>query len=166
MKNLFVLLLICAPFYLQAQCKSLDKLKAKYKDVPNSVELSFDGNFLGMTNWIISENDHDQDIKNLFNSISTMQLLTIPVGKEGLTSKDLAKLKKEMQDESYQEMMVLRDGNDHINMLIKEKEGIISNLVMLIENPTDLTILDFSGAIDIANVSKLTDNINFEASLK
>lgn len=165
MKKLIILILILCPFLAQSQSKSLEKLRASYKNTPNCFDLNLAGNFLGMSDWILNAND-DEEVQTLIRSINNLQLLTLPMGDEGIDSKTLAKLRKDMSKEAYEELVVIRDGKDNINMLIKEKDGIISSLVMLIEDKEDLTILDFSGAIDLKNLSLLASKVNVDAEME
>lgn len=165
MKKLLILFLFICPYLAQSQSKSLDALRAEYKDVPNSFDMSFGGNFLGVSNWIVNEED-DKEVKELIQSIDNLHLFTLPIGEHGINIKDLKKLRKDMSKEAYEELMVIRDGKDHINMLIKEKNGIISSLVMLIEDKEDITILDFSGAIDLKNLSLLANKVNVDANIE
>lgn len=159
MKKLFILILFICPMMAHSQSKSLEALRNAYKELPNSFDLSFGGNFLGLSNYIFNEDD-DKEVKELINSIDNLHLFTLPIGEGGIGTKELIKLKKDMSKEAYEELMVIRDGKDHINMLIKEKDGIISSLVMLIEDKEDITILDFSGNIDLMNLSLLANKVN------
>lgn len=164
MKKLFILILIAAPLFAQSQSKSLEALIDRYKDLPNSFNMNFGGSFLGMSNWIMNEED-DKEVKELIKSINNMHLFTLPIGEGGVERKTLAKLRKDMGKESYEDLMAIRDGEDHINMLVKEKNGIISSLVMLIESQEELTILDFSGAIDMKNLALLANKVNIDAEI-
>ena len=165
MKKLFLLIFIISPFLAQSQSKSLEALRASYKDIPNSFDMSFGGNFLGMSNYILNEDD-DKEVKELIKSINNLHLFTLPIGEGGIDTKSLTKLRKDMSKEAYEELVVIRDGKDHINMLIKEKNGIISSLVMLIEDQQDVTILDFSGAIDLKNLSLLANKVNVDGNME
>ena len=165
MKKLFFIILISLPFLAHSQSKSLEALRASYKDIPNSFDMSFGGNFLGMSNWIINE-EGDKEVQELIKSINNMHLFTLPIGATGIDSEEVAQLKSDMSKEAYEELVVVREGKDHINMLIKEKNGVISSLVMLIEDQEDLTILDFSGAIDLKNLSLLANKVNMSASIQ
>lgn len=165
MKKLFILLLIICPFLAHSQSKSLEALRASYKDIPNTFNLSLGGNFLGMSNYIMNEED-DKEVKELIKSINNLHLFTLPIGEGGIDTQSLAKLRKDMSKEAYEELVVIRDGKDHINMLIKEKNGIVSSLVMLIEDKEDVTILDFSGAIDLKNLSLLANKVNVDGDME
>ena len=165
MKKLLILFLFTCPLLAQSQSKSLEALRAEYKDIPNSFNMSFGGNFLGMSNWILNE-EGDKEVKELIQSIDNLHLFTVPIGEGGINTKALKKLRKDMSREAYEELMVIRDGMDQINMLIKEKNGIISSLVMLIEDTEDITILDFSGAIDLDNLSLLANKVNVDADIE
>lgn len=164
MKSIFILTiaLLLPLLSLGQYSKIIDQLKNRYKDHEDVVSLSFNGNFLGMANWFTNdENEEDEAVQDLIKSIDRMNILTIPKGEKGIRENELNDLRKEVSKENFEDLMVIRDGNDRINIMVKEKDGIISHLLMVIDDDQELTILDFVGSISMDDVALLTDNVNF-----
>lgn len=161
MKNIILLFVMLLPALSMAQSRAVDQLKERFKGNEEVTSLSFSGNFLNMASWFTSDNEEDEAVKDLIKGIDRMNILTIPIGGNGIPKKEVKDLRKDISKEDFEDLMVIRDGNDRINVMIKEKDGIISHLLMLINDDQDLTILDFSGHISMDDVALLTDNVNF-----
>lgn len=62
---------------------------------------------------------------------------------------------------AYKELMVVNDGGNNIRFLTKsDGKGKISEMVMLVKGKDEMVVLDMTGTIDLATVSKLSKSMN------
>lgn len=60
----------------------------------------------------------------------------------------------------YDELMTVRDGESDIRFLIKEKGGLINELVMLIGSDSSFVAASIFGEIDLKQMSKMAKGLN------
>jgi len=62
----------------------------------------------------------------------------------------------------HEELMTVESENENIRMYTKDKKGVISSLVIVIENPTEFTLIGISGKIDLKQLASLSKTLNIE----
>jgi hypothetical protein len=60
--------------------------------------------------------------------------------------------------------MIVRDGDTDVDFLIKEKNGKISDLLLVVDEPDEFVIVSISGEIDLKTISKVTKNMDIKCS--
>lgn len=62
----------------------------------------------------------------------------------------------------YEELLTVRDGQEHVRFMIKESNNIISELLLLVGAPTEFTMLSFTGKIDLDKISSLAKTMDID----
>lgn len=63
----------------------------------------------------------------------------------------------------HEELMSVVDGTDNVQMFIKEKKkGVISSLIITIQEPTEFTMIGITGEIDLKQLSTISKTFNIE----
>lgn len=161
MKNILIAITLLMPVAGMGQSKIITELKAQFSGNEEVTSFSFGGNFLNMASWFNSDNKEEEAVKNLINGIDHLQILSIPIGKKGIREIELRELRKNINKDHFEDLMVIRDENEEINIMVKEKGGMIVNVLMVVNDNKALTLLDFSGSISREDVALLTENVNF-----
>jgi hypothetical protein len=58
--------------------------------------------------------------------------------------------------------MTIRDGNSNVRFLIKSKEDLIEELLLLVGSEEEFVMISFVGKIDLEKISKLSNSANIE----
>jgi Domain of unknown function (DUF4252) len=62
----------------------------------------------------------------------------------------------------YELLMTIRDKGDNVRFWTKESNGVISELLMLVGEPTEFTLISFVGKIDLDKISKMANKIKID----
>lgn len=99
-----------------------------------------------------------EDEQSIISDLSGLRVLT--------TEKDSQKHYRNavsMIDKSdYEELMSVEESNERVRMFTKEKNNLISSLVILTEDGGDFTLIGISGNIDLKKIASLSKTLNIE----
>ncbi len=60
----------------------------------------------------------------------------------------------------YEELLTVRDGDEHVRFWIKETNNKVDELVLLVGAPTEFTLLSFTGRIDLNKIASLSKSLD------
>ena len=69
---------------------------------------------------------------------------------------------KKISGNGYEELMEVKDAQEDMKFMIKEKDGIIDELVMVVGGNKSFFILSLYGEIDLKKISKLSKSMNIK----
>ena len=64
--------------------------------------------------------------------------------------------------QEYELLMTVRDKGSNVRFWTKESGGIINELLMLVGEPDEFTLISFVGKIDLDKISKLANKIDID----
>lgn len=152
-KIITALLLVTLAGTLSAQSE-IDRIFDKYagKDGYTTVVInSFMFKFLSN----IETNDPDyESFKKATQGIESIRILT----QDGEGSKSFGKeLLEILPREEYEELMVVKESNEEVTFLVKEKGDKISEFLLIVSSATDDdALIAITGNIDLESISSLT----------
>lgn len=135
---------------LLAQSHTTQTLHKKYDD---AFYLYFYENTLRMIN-----QDDNPEFTSLIDNIEKMKFLRLDE-KDGFSLSEYPGLLDGYKDESFEELMTMRQDGSNINVLIKEKDKVTLGLVMLIRDENSLSILDIKGSVPLNQLVSLYDKV-------
>lgn len=62
----------------------------------------------------------------------------------------------------YEELLTVRDGNEHVRIWVKDTGNIIEELLLLVGAPDEFTLLSITGKIDLDKISALSKTLDIE----
>lgn len=68
----------------------------------------------------------------------------------------------DLNKSSYEELMSVKDGGQNMKFSIKEKGGIIEELIMVAGSETKFVLLSLYGEIDLKNISKIARTLKVD----
>ncbi|MDY3068326.1 MAG: DUF4252 domain-containing protein [Parabacteroides sp.] len=147
MRIKYILMALC--LMISSVCIAQDKLFEKYgeKDGVTSVYIS-----KAMFKMIPSLDIEDLNLKNMSEKINSMQILSCE-------KKEAA---KEMENDfkkitgSYTELMRVKDDGDSVFFYTKQKGELIEELLMLVSEPDEFTVIRITGNFTIEDIQKIT----------
>lgn len=129
-----------------AQSKTTEELNKKYTD---SNVFFFYNNTLRMLN-----QKDDKDFDALIKDIEKMKLLMITKPASFVTS-DYKKLTLGYKSEAFEEIMTSRYNGKNFDVYLKEEKGETKGVVILVNDSSNLYVLDIVGRIALEKVTKL-----------
>lgn len=141
---LIVMLLVAATSY--AQSNTTESLNKKYTD---SNVFFFYNNTLRMLN-----QTDDKDFDALIKDIEKMKLLMIkkPVS---FNVKEYKSITLGYKNEAFEEIMTSRYNGKNFDVYLKEKDGKTKGVVILVNDSSNLYVLDIVGRIALDKITKL-----------
>lgn len=143
---LVVVALYSSPDVL-AQSSTTETLRKKHTDALN---LFFYNNTLRMLN-----QTDDKDFDELIRDIEKMRFLMIRKKETNFGDSDYEKLISDYRAEAFEEIMTSRHGGKNFDIFLKEKDGKTKGMLVLVNDSTNLFILDILGRIALDKVTKL-----------
>jgi hypothetical protein len=146
------------PSYIQAQSKALDALQRKYKGSEESLSLHVNGHLLRLLVWF-DGNEQDAEVKELVKGVKNVRVLKLPKNQRGINLQEFKSLKAHIRKESFDELMTFRSDDSNVDILIKEKNDLISELLLLANDKDDFVVMALRGKIDLDKVFKIAGKV-------
>lgn len=100
----------------------------------------------------------DDEEKSIIQDLTGLRMLT----SEKNTKKYYNDAMKMLTSSKYEELMSVEDGKDNVRMFTMEKGGIISSLIILIEDDEEFVMIGISGDIDLKKISSLSKTLKID----
>lgn len=130
-----------------AQSATTQNLLKKFDD---SFTLFFYKNTLRMFNQADNK-EFDELVKN----IEKMRFIIIDKDKTSFHPEDYTKLTQEYRRETYESIMTARYEGRNFDIYLKDRKGSTLGTVVLVNDSTNLYVLDILGSIDVSKASSL-----------
>ncbi len=165
MKKIFLFgLFLLAGTVALAQSKAIDKFHEKYKGDGKYLSINIEGGLLKLLTDIDTNDEEAGDFLKAISGLESINIHKIDRHESSLDEGYIESFKKEIKKEKFEELMVVHDGDSQVNFLIKESKGKISDLLMMVEETDEFFLLSFSGEIDLATLSKLSDDLDIKGA--
>jgi hypothetical protein len=108
----------------------------------------------------IPESEDEEDVMNIIRKLKGLKILTTDKyeGKDQLYQEALQTLPKE----GYDDLMVIKEGDEQIKFLISEKNGKISEFLMLIGGDENFFLMSMVGDLTLKDISRLSKTMDIE----
>ena len=106
----------------------------------------------------IKWDDVSADVKQTIQQITSLRILTT----ESNGLQYYREAVKKLNVAEYEELMTIKSDGDNIKFLAKEKNNIISELLMLVVGNDDFVLMSITGNIDLDKISKLGETLNIQ----
>ena len=151
-KNFLLLFLFIAPASLMAQSATTEALQKAHTD---ALSLFFYNNTLRMLNQA-----EDKDFDELIRDIEKMRFLMIKKDQKNFSDSDFKKLIADYKAESFEEALTSRHEGKNFDVFVREKNGRTDGMLVLINDSTNLYVLDILGRIALNKITKLYSTID------
>lgn len=156
-KILTVIIILIAPAWLRAQSSTTEALHKKHHD---ALSLFFYNNTLRMLN-----QTEDKEFDDLIRDIEKMKFLMIKKDAESFGSSDFKKLISDYKAESFEPIMTSRHEGKNFDVYLKEQGGKTKGMLVLINDSTNLYVLDILGRIALDKITKLYSTLDESADI-
>lgn len=160
MKTFFVglLLVIASNFILFGQNSAVDKLFDKYsgKEGYTSVYIS-----KYMFNLFSQINPEDKELNEVVGGLSSIKILATEDKVKNVNFHN--EIMKELPMKDYKELMVIKEKDQDLKFLVKDVNGTIVELLMIIGGSEDNAIICIQGDnINLKNISNLSKSMQID----
>jgi hypothetical protein len=110
----------------------------------------------------IPESEDEEDVMNVIRKLNGLKILT---SSEYPQRAELSqKAVKIIEDKGFEELMIIKEGEEEIKFLIHEKDGHISEFVMLIaeDEDGDFFLMSMTGNLDLEDISRLSETLDID----
>lgn len=157
MKKLILIpIIIFSAQWASAQEDAISKFFNKYSEDEKFTNIYISKRMFSMFSEIPAD-ENEKEVMEAINSLEGLRILSSD-------SVDGVKLYNEafktLNAKSFEELMVIRDGNQQLKFLIRESDGKIRELLMLSGEEKSFFILSIIGNIDLKQISKLSKTMD------
>lgn len=141
-----------------AQSKSLDDMFSKFenKNGVTSVNISKD-----MMEFVAQMDSMDSKSRNFLSKISQVKILVLnQASMDDKSSFNL--MAKSLPLSDYKELMVVKENNQNIKMMLRENQGKVSEFLLLVTGDKEQVILSIRGNIDPKDLKKLSSRMHMK----
>ena len=151
-KIVLIVSFVASSAILLAQAKATKELQDKFE---GSLSLYFYKNTLRMLN-----QSDDKDFDEMINNIEKLKFLMVEKSTKKFGDKEYRKLQRDYKTEDYETVMTGRFQGRDFDVYIKDKQGSTPGTVVLVNDSTNLYVLDMVGTIDVTKASSLFSAID------
>lgn len=143
-----------------AQGEPFNKFYAKYADNEQFTQVTVTSKMFSLFTNIEAGDPNEKEVIDAMSKLKGLKVLAAD------SSQDARKFYKEaaagFAGSAYEELMSVKNGKDDMKFMIKEANGKISELLMLVGGDTKFFFLSLYGEIDLKQISKISKSMNID----
>jgi hypothetical protein len=157
---LFAFCLMAAPLSMVAQNNAIEKFFNQYMDDEAFTVVHVTPKMFQMIAKLDIKDKDYADAKSVLQDLRGLWILTTEDNPKAPQLYKEATTKINTQE--YELLMTVRDKGDNVRFWTKESNGVINELLMLVGEPTEFTLISFVGKIDLDKISKMSNKIKID----
>lgn len=165
MKRLTLILIgLAMSFTMMAQQSFVDKYFNKFQDDESITKVTINQKMFSL---FANFEGNTEEETEFMQAISKLEGLKILVADSITNSSKMFKsVAADIEKSGYEELMSVKDGDEDVKFSIREKDGIVSEMIMLVGGKEEFVLLGLYGEIDLKNVSKIANGMNISGMHK
>ncbi len=153
---LFLMGFLCLQINAMAQSPAVENFYNEYRHAPNVIDLNFHGEIIKF-----AFQGEDKSTGDLIERISQLRIM-IMEDKNIVKKGDYRELVSNLKDDRFEELMTFREGGSDIEILLREKGAIITDVILLLNGDDEFIMLSLEGLFRFEDLNDL--NLNIEGS--
>lgn len=111
----------------------------------------------------VANESEDKEFHEITSKLKAIKILTIDSALNAQQENAFEKaLISALPPNQYKEMMIVKDGKETVKFLLNEKNGKISEFLMIVYGDSDAVLITLEGDIDLKKISKLSKTMNVD----
>ncbi|MGB1033133.1 MAG: DUF4252 domain-containing protein [Flavobacteriales bacterium] len=160
MKKFFTLLVTCCMCTMAfAQNDAIDSFFSSYADDDNFTKVTISSKMFELLMHVEAEGEDEKEMLETITKLKGMRMLVQNEVTNGETQYKSA-IKKIKG--SYEVLMTVDDNDEDMTFFIKENNGIITELLMIVGGNDNFMIMSIVGDIDLNQIAKLSRTLDIE----
>lgn len=151
--------LVITNTYAQQQDDAIVRFYEKYMNDERFSTVYFSGRMFRMFSGVNSEDEESKNLSEAASKINGLRMLSAD-------SVDGVKFYQEaisnLNRNGFEELMVVRDGNEQFQFMIREEGSIIKELLMISGEEKSFMLMSIIGDIDLESISKMTEKMDIK----
>ena len=152
-------MLLLSSSWALAQNDAISKFFDKYAEDESFTQVTVTAKMFSLFADLDLENEQDKELADAVSRVKGLRVLS----KDNINQEEARALYKEALSKvpvkEYEELMSVRDNETNMKFLIKEKDGIINELFMVMHGNNEFVLLSLVGEIDLKQISRLSKTI-------
>ena len=158
MQKLLFSLLIFYSLSLAGQSKSIDRFRKEFKE-DNNV-------FIYSSTLKMLNTEENPEFSELIKDIDEIRMLIYSGGKKHFVTDEITRLKDNLRDEQYHDLMILTEKGNKIYLYGKEKREKTVGFVALVESMDKFIIIDVVGSLDFNKFMQLKSKLDTKLEIQ
>lgn len=142
----------------QAQSDVIKKYFEKYADDESFTVVHISSKLFGLFAKV--DPDMDPGVSQVMKDLRGLRILV----READGLKYYKEAAKVIDFDTYDELMTVRTDGENVRFYIKEADGQVDELLLLVGAPDNFVLMSFVGKIDLENISKLTEGMSIDVN--
>ena len=160
MKSVIFVLIICVLTQLaNGQTDPVSKVFNKYAGAEGFTTVNITGDMLKM---LAKMDLQDEDIQTI-SKLEGIKILTQEektAGYEDLNFYD--EIYNQLDKALYKELLIVRDQDENVNMLVREDNGIITEFLLIVSSDDENVLINIKGEIELSKLDELSGSIDLK----
>ncbi|MEM1321051.1 MAG: DUF4252 domain-containing protein [Bacteroidota bacterium] len=153
---LLAALTLLLPLAAVCQSESITSFYNKYENLEEVTDLTLSGGLLKMISEYKGGDDQDP-----LQKVSHLRLLVMEE-RNAVQKNDLKALFSGIQKENFEQLVQVRDEQTLVDIYIQEKDKLISNALLVVNEPDNFVMISLEGAFSLSELENL--NIDVEGA--
>lgn len=157
MKKIIIsLTFLCTGLLAYNQTNAVDELFNKYSERDGFTYVTISGKMFNM----FSEKDQENSIEgDVIRKLNSIRILTVEDSVLNTTINFYTELNKKEYFKGFEELMVVKEGQDITKFLIRQTGNIISELIVITGGPQGNSVISIKGNLDMKSLSGISEEI-------
>jgi len=148
--QLTILAFCCLPFLAAAQSKPILQFYDQYQGLDNVSDIKLQGWVLRLASRFADEEQGEK----LLQKITQLRVMTMEDGNL-VTPRDYQRLLRDVKRDAFEELIKVKDKGQHIDLLIREKEKTITDVLLMIHEADGFILLSLEGALQFSDLNDI-----------
>jgi hypothetical protein len=150
---------LCLTLIMQSQSNPVDDMFNKYSEKPGFTVVTISSKMFSM---FANNETEKKDADDIISHLKSIKILSV---EDSLLNKNLnfyTELSKKLDLSVYEELMVVKGGQDVTKFLIKQKGNIITELLVITGGPGGNSLISIKGELNLKNISDLSKSLDMQ----
>jgi len=160
MKKIFLsITALCLTLMIQAQSNPVDEMFNRYSEKQGFTVVSISSKMFSL---FANKEADNKDADNVINRLKSIKILSV---EDSLLNKNLnfyTELSKKLDMSVYEELMVVKEGQDITKFLIKQNGNTISELLVIKGGPGGNSLISIKGELNLKTISDMSKSIDIQ----
>jgi Domain of unknown function (DUF4252) len=158
--RILIIIMTLTPLSLTAQTDAISQYFNQYLDDERFTVVYITPKMFQMIAKLdINDKDYN-DVKAVLQDLRGLRILQCE--EPGLGQQFYKEAIAKFNTKEYELLMTVRDKDENVRFWTKENNGLISELLMLVGEKNEFTMISFIGSIDLSKISKLSNKFKID----
>lgn len=164
MERIQILIVVLFVFVVSKAQSPADELFDKYAGKEGFTTVYISKYMFDLFNNIESADPEAKEMKEVIGKLTGIKILASEKPDESVNF--LKEMKKRLSTGGYKELMTIKEENQDVQFLVRESEGRIAELLLIVSGEGENVLMSIQGDIDMKHISKLAKAMDIEGMEK